>query len=134
MMESPRRVTPATGNPVSREMQRQATLAHSVPVERQEGNHAGRYALGREVVLIDFSLGDDGNAYVANGTKTIPIRLGHKPTGFSKNWVSPGTIAVSETTSILVYPVARTSWTETRIQVACNHPGAAGVQCEIEVY
>jgi hypothetical protein len=144
VIEGPRRVTTATGQPQKREEQRQALITHNFPVERTDGGETYRYRLTSPLVLVTFDVDDSGAKYVANTVKTIRVKLGHKPTGFSKNWCTPpsGTgVVISENTSILVYPVNRENWTPSQIQVACNigvpaepPPDYAAVQAELEVY
>lgn len=122
MREGPRRVARDTGNPISREVQRQATLGHdSIPTERQESGSLHRYSMNREIVTVVFDVDDNDANYVANETKTISgLKLTQKPTGFHYHVVSAGDLDVTPNTSILVLPVNRESWTSDSIQVRCN--------------
>lgn len=129
MIEGPRRVTIATGQPQKREEQRQALIVSNVPVERQEGSDLRRYALGRELVRVTF----DGD-YVAGTAKTVSVKLGRTPSGFNWHVYDAGTLDLSGGASILVVPVNRTEWTESSLQVACNRSGSDGVTITIEAY
>jgi hypothetical protein len=118
----PQRVGVTRGRPTEELKQRQARNVNDVPVEKRVGSETRKYALGKEVVEVDF-----GASYVAGTAQAVSISLSYTPT-----YVQPvsaelttGTLAAGQ--SLFVGPANRSAWSNTVVYVVSNYPNVHAV-------
>ena len=122
----PVRVGITRGQPTEERKQQQARNVHDIPTQKQVGSETRKYALGKEVVEVEF-----GASYVVGTAQAVSISLSYTPTYVQPVSAEPVGWTLVPGQSIFVHPANRKNWTNNLVYVACNN---INVHAVLKVY